>query len=218
MAHLPLPPPPSAAAPRVPRGECAGGRAALVLLTLVLGTPAGAQEGVFLAEEQAPAAVFPDADRFARQDVDSSSELRERIAARLDGARPSLWEERYTVFAASRGDTRLGRAVVVEEVGKHRPITFVVGVKPDGSIADVAVMAYREAYGGEVKSGRFLRQYRGKAVAAPLRTGREIKNIAGATLSVDAASRAVRKAQALAAALDELAALDPASHVARVPR
>jgi Na+-translocating ferredoxin:NAD+ oxidoreductase RnfG subunit len=180
-------------------------RLLIVALLVASTTAVRAQEGVFLSEQDAPAAVFPEADRFVRQDVESTAALRQRMAARLAGAQPSLWEERYPVFAASRGDTPLGRAVVVEEIGKHRPITFVVGLKADGSVQDVAVMAYREAYGGEVRTPRFLRQYRGKAPGDPLRNGRDIKNIAGATLSVDAASRAVRKAQALAAALDEAA-------------
>jgi hypothetical protein len=188
----------------------------LVLAALVVpAAPVRGQEGVFLTEEAAPGAVFPDADRFERRDVESTPALREKMAARLDGARPSLWEERYAVFAASRGTSALGRAVVVEEIGKHRPITFVVGLKPDGSVQDVAVMAYREAYGGEVRTSRFLRQYRGKAAADPLRNGEDIKNIAGATLSVDAACRAVRKAQALAAALDETVPGDSVAGVAR---
>jgi Na+-translocating ferredoxin:NAD+ oxidoreductase RnfG subunit len=187
-----------------------------VLLLAVCAVPAWAQEGQFLSEQQAPGAVFPDADHFERQDVASTPELREKMTHRLDGTRPSMWEERYAVFAASRGGAAVGRAVVVEEIGKHRPITFVVGLKPDGSVQDVAVMAYREAYGGEVRTTRFLRQYRGKAPADPLRNGSDIKNIAGATLSVDAASRAVRKAQALAAALDESAA--PEGRVAGVGR
>ncbi len=190
----------------------------LVLLLAVTSPPAPAQEGVFLAETEAPAAVFPEADRFSRQDVESTPALRERMTALLAGAPPSLWEERYPVFAASRGGTTLGRAVVIEEIGKHRPITFIVGLKSDGSVNDVAVMAYREAYGGEVRTPRFLRQYRGKSPADRLRNGREIKNIAGATLSVDAASRAVRKAQALAAALDELAARAGDGRVAEAPR
>lgn len=187
----------------------------LLCLLAALAAPVRAQEGVFLSEQEAPAAVFPDADRFERQDVDSTPALRERMAARLDGTNTSLWEERYAVFAASRASSTLGRAIVVEEIGKHRPITFVVGLKPDRSVQDVAVMAYREAYGGEVRTTRFLRQYRGKAPADPLRNGADIKNIAGATLSVDAASRAVRKAQALAAALDET---KPDGRVAGVAR
>ena len=189
--------------------------AALLLLAAALAGPVRAQEGQFLSEQDAPGAVFPDADHFDRQDVESTPELREKMTSRLDGTRPSMWEERYAVFAASRGNSALGRAVVVEEIGKHRPITFIVGLKPDGSVQDVAVMAYREAYGGEVRTTRFLRQYRGKAPADPLRNGGDIKNIAGATLSVDAASRAVRKAQALAAALDQSPSSDRVAGVAR---
>jgi hypothetical protein len=169
--------------------------AAVVLLLAVVCGFARAREGMFLTEEQAPKAVFPDADRIVRRDVESTPALRERITAGLAGSRPSLWEERYAVFDVARGATVLGRTLVVEEVGKFRPITFVVGVRPDGSVNDVAVMAYREPYGGEVRSARFLRQFRDKSTTAPLRGGRDIASIAGATLSVDAASRAVHKAQ-----------------------
>jgi Na+-translocating ferredoxin:NAD+ oxidoreductase RnfG subunit len=176
--------------------------AVLVSMAVLAAAPIRAQEGVFLSEEQAPAAVFPDADHFARREVESTPELRERISAGLGGVQASLWEERYVVFTATRGTTPLGRALIVEEVGKHRPITFVVGLRPDRSVNDVAVMDYREAYGGAVRSARFLRQYRGRPAGAALRPGNEITSIAGATLSVEAASRAVRKAQALAAAID----------------
>lgn len=172
---------------------------ALVLFGLVVA--AHAQEGAFLSEADAPAAVFQDADRFERREVPSTPALRDALRARLDGTTPSLWEERYVVFRALQGDRVLGQAFLVEEVGKHRPISFVVGLRPDGRVEDVAVMAYREAYGGEVRSARFLAQYQGKGPAEALHTHRGIRNIAGATLSVDAASRAVKKAQALAGVL-----------------
>lgn len=177
--------------------------AGALLLLVVLVASARAQEGMFLTDEQAPNAVFPDAERVVRREVDSTAALRERITAHLSSGQPSLWEERYTIFDVSRGGTALGRAMVVEEIGKYRPITFVVGVRPDGSVSDVAVVAYREPYGGEVRNARFLHQYRNRSPADRLRSGRDIVNIAGATLSVEAASRAVHKAQALAAALDE---------------
>ena len=105
---------------------------------------------------------------------------------------------RYVVFDAWRGAEKLGRAFLVEEIGKHRPITFVVGVRTDGRVQDVAVVAYREAYGGEVRNKRFLVQYRGKQAGDSLQPYQAITNIAGATLSVEAASRAVKKALALA--------------------
>jgi hypothetical protein len=174
---------------------------AAVVLALGIVSRAGAQEGVFLHENEAPAAVVPDAERSERLEFAVTPELRTRVEARLAGVTPSLWEERWIVFRAVRGDRTLGHALVVEEIGKHRPITFVVGVRPDGSVADVAVMAYREAYGGEIGSQRFLQQYRGKRPTDGIRPARDIMNVAGATLSVEAASRAVRKAQAIALGL-----------------
>jgi len=176
-------------------------RALVGVLVLVAVGAARGQEGVFLSDAAAPKAVFRDADTVVRHDVPVTPERRAKVTAELGGKLPSTWEEQWVVFDVARGATPLGRAIVVEEIGKHRPITFVVGVKPDRSIEDVAVMAYREAYGGEIRSSRFLAQYRGKRPADRLRTYREVVNVAGATLSVDAASRAVKKAQALSAAL-----------------
>src|SRR5262249_31724874 len=87
-------------------GRAPGMRLAGALLILAALAGSGhAQEGMFLTEEQAPRAVFPDADRVTRSDVDSTPALRERISAHLSGGQPSLWEERYPVFAVSHGDT-----------------------------------------------------------------------------------------------------------------
>ena len=167
---------------------------------LLIASLAWAQEGRFLVEADAPRAVFPQADRFERRVVAATPALRERVKTHLGGVSPSVWEDAYVVFAAFRGDDALGEALIVEEIGKHRPITFVVGLRPDGTVEDVAVMAYREAYGGEIRSRRFLKQYEGRRATDDLRPYHGIKNVAGATLSVEAASRAVHKAQAVAAA------------------
>jgi len=88
----------------------------------------------------------------------------------------------------------LGHAVIGEEVGKYRPITFMVGTTPDLKVRDVEVLVYRESRGGEVRYPRFLRQYRGKSGQSPIRTNRDIINIAGATLSVNALNLGVKRA------------------------
>jgi Na+-translocating ferredoxin:NAD+ oxidoreductase RnfG subunit len=160
---------------------------------------------VYLTEAEAPAAVFPEADRFERRDIASTPELRRQISERLGETRPTVWESSYRVFAAYREGVRVGTAVIVEEIGKHRPITFIVGIGSDGRVADVAVMAYREPYGGEVRSSRFLRQYRGKGLADPLLPGRDVRNITGATLSARAIGRGVKKAIALLEVIREAA-------------
>jgi FMN-binding domain len=87
----------------------------------------------------------------------------------------------------------LGNAVIAEEIGKYRPITFMVGTTPDLAVRDVEVLVYRESRGGEVRMTRFLRQYRGKSATSPLRANRDIINIAGATLSVNALNLGVKR-------------------------
>lgn len=171
----------------------------LVCLMSLLGTPflASAQEGIFLKEEKAPRAVFPDATSFERRAIRSTEQLKEKIRQRMGKTRTSVWEDSHVTFVAKKGELVLGYAVIVEEIGKHRPITFVVGVGSDRKIKDAALMVYREAYGGEVRDRRFLQQYKGKELRDPLLPYRDIQNIAGATLSVEAIGRGSRKALAL---------------------
>ncbi len=158
---------------------------------------------VYLSADEAPRAVFPDADRFARQRIPSTPELREQVARQLGELKPSIWEPSYEVTTAFAGDRRLGRAIEIEEIGKHRAITLVVGVDPQLRVAGVAVMVYREAYGSEIRTRRFLDQYRGKGEGDPLMPSRDIRNITGATLSARAVGRAVKKAIAVLEVIED---------------
>ena len=171
----------------------------LVCLLSSLGIPllASAQEGIFLREEEAPKAVFPEGTSFDRKMIRSTEELKEKIRQRMGKAKTSVWEDSYVTFIAKKGDAILGYAVIVEEIGKHRRITFVVGVGNDRKIKDAALMVYREAYGGEVRDRRFLQQYKGKELKDPLLPYRDIQNISGATLSVEAIGRGSKKALVL---------------------
>jgi len=164
---------------------------------------AGAQEGSFLNAEDAPRQLFPDLSDVSERSVPTSPALQARIRDAM-GRLPTLWEYAYRIFTAKHGERVLGFTVVVEEIGKHRPITFAVAVNTDGTVRDLAVLSYREAYGGEVKERRFLKQYGGKTGAAPLLPYRDIQNIAGATLSVEATGRAVKKAIAVLRATGDL--------------
>ena len=186
-------------------------RILLALVALAIGLSGRARgDDVYLTVEEAPAAVFPRADRFDRLDVPATEPLRARVRERLGKVQPTVWEERYPVAIAYRGDERLGTSIIVEEVGKHRAITFVVGIDTNDEVVGVAVMAYREAYGGEVRSRRFLSQYRGKSADDALIPGSDVRNIAGATLSARAIGRGVKKAIAV---LDSVEV--PALHAGR---
>ncbi len=164
---------------------------------LVWAAPASGQEGVSLRPEEAPRALFPDGERVTETRVAATEELRRTIAGQLDGTRPSRWEAEYRIFEVERRGGARGYVVIVEEIGKHQPIDFAVAVTAGGRVHDVAVLVYREPYGGEIRHARFLAQYRGKGLDDRLLPYRDVRNISGATLSVEATGRAVRKAIAV---------------------
>lgn len=165
----------------------------IVVVTLSISVSAQ----VLLTVEEAPKAVFPEADTFERREIPSTPELRNKAQQLIGRAKPSIWEPFYITFIAKQKGETIGYAIICEEIGKYRPITFIVGVTPDGSVKDVAIMMYRESHGSEVRYRGFLRQFRNKSLKDPIRQYKDIKNISGATLSVRALSVGVRKALAI---------------------
>ncbi|MEO0145107.1 MAG: FMN-binding protein [candidate division WOR-3 bacterium] len=86
------------------------------------------------------------------------------------------------------------KVVLIDNViGKHLPITFMIVLNKDGKVDFVEILAYREPYGGEIKSKAFLSQFHNKSINDSLRVNREIKNIAGATISVNSITYAVKR-------------------------
>jgi len=150
---------------------------------------------VYSTEAEARARLFPAAAGFELRihAIDSTARavLTERMGHRVV-------DDSFAVYIA-RGDQGqlLGYAAVTEEVGKYRPITFMVGIDEELKIEDVAVLVYRESRGAEVRRSRFLRQYRGKSGDDPIRINRDIINITGATMSVRALNAGVRRTVAL---------------------
>ncbi|ACY48716.1 FMN-binding protein [Rhodothermus marinus] len=166
------------------------------LLLLVCGwmlAPAGrAQDQVFLTPEEALAEVFPEGRYFQHDTLRFSPE--ELEAAKQALRRTEPLDSMLVVTRVYNAEGQfLGYAVITEELGKHRPITFIVGVRPDFSVEKVAVMVYRESHGGQVRLPRFLYQYRGKTLRDPIQTHRDIVNVSGATISVNSLNRGIKK-------------------------
>lgn len=166
---------------------CVGG-------TALAGGSSPRQTKVHLDKPDALTQVFPDADRVVELRYVLSSDETARIESSM-GRR--IDEGGFYLYAAFSGDTPVGYAAIVSQLGKVKPITHIVGVTPDGTVSEVAVMIYRESHGDEVADTRFMEQYEGKSLDDPIRIDRDIINIAGATLSGHAICRGVRKALAV---------------------
>lgn len=96
----------------------------------------------------------------------------------------------------------LGWVLVDEAMGKSRPITWLLAVDAQLATIGVEILAYRESHGGEIKRRDWRAQFRGKNASTGLAHGRDISNIAGATISCRSLVAGVRSnLQALDAAL-----------------
>lgn len=173
----------------------------LLLVSLVLaGPPARVRaQQVLLTPEQALKEIFPEVART----IDDRRALPAAVRQQLEHDLGRRIDDDSLVVLRVFDDkgTLRGYAVQSEEIGKYRPITFMVGVTPEMTVRDVAVLVYRESRGGDVRRRRFLAQYRGKRTHDPIDVNRDIINISGATISVRSMNAGVKRVLAEVAAL-----------------
>jgi Na+-translocating ferredoxin:NAD+ oxidoreductase RnfG subunit len=151
---------------------------------------------VLSTEDDALTQIFPKADSMVAGYISLDSVQRGHLKEQL-GRR--VFDTGFAYYTLYREGALHGYALIAGEKGKYRPITFMAGIDTTMRIVDVRVLVYRESRGGEVRRKRFLRQYRGKDLADPIRINRDIINISGATISVHALNAGVRKALAVTA-------------------
>lgn len=112
-------------------------------------------------------------------------------------SRAPFGDDHLTCRVVSDPEGVIGYGFVDDVKGLHEMITYLAGLNADGSVRAVEILVYREAYGFEIKSERFRKQFGGKTLQDPIRVGTDIRNIAGATISTNAISAGVRKILAL---------------------
>lgn len=92
-------------------------------------------------------------------------------------------KKEWEIYVGERDGQRNGFAVVDQEKGMHEPIDFAVQFTPSGAVERVEIVAYREAYGDEVRSSRFREQFKGKTAHDPISVGKDIDIVSGASIS-----------------------------------
>jgi hypothetical protein len=127
----------------------------------------------YLSIAQAQKQAFPDATNFAIVQVDR-------------------------IWRAEAGGRVLGFFIFDRVIGKHLYIDYAIALDPAGRIRQIDILAYRESYGGEIRSPSWLAQFVGKSNASPLQVGNDIRNISGATLSSHHVTEGVKRIMAIA--------------------
>jgi len=87
--------------------------------------------------------------------------------------------------------TNEGYAYLSQAASRSDKIDYMVIFNPDLSVLKVQVLVYREDYGGEVGSKRWLKQFVGKSGGEKMKFGHDIQNISGATISARSLTKGV---------------------------
>jgi len=156
-------------------------------IVLVVSTPGFA--AVYLTVEEAQQAIFP-GESFSPVSVILSDE-QQKMIKKMSGV--PAYTKKQKVWRATQG----GYLIVDQVIGKHEFITYAVGINPDGSVRQIEIMEYREAYGFEIRQKKWRRQFAGKTNRSPLRLNSDITNISGATLSCRHITEGVKRIIAL---------------------
>jgi hypothetical protein len=145
---------------------------------------------VYLKEDESLKIMFPKSEQVRKELIKLSPEKKALIEERIGWKFP---EESFEVYIGETGTQIDGYAVVQNTIGKHKPMTYMVGVDNKGLVSDIELLVFREARGSEVRQKRFNAQYEGKSVLDPVRINKDIINISGATMSVRSMSAGIKR-------------------------
>ena len=149
---------------------------------------------VYLKEDESLKLMFPKSEHIRKEIIKLDPEKKAQIEERIGWKFP---EESFEVYIGQTGTQIDGYALVQNTIGKHKPMTYMVGVDNKGLVSDVELLVFREARGSEIRQKRFNAQYEGKSVLDPVRINKDIINISGATMSVRSMSAGIKRVLAL---------------------
>jgi len=145
-----------------------------------------------ITREEALASVFPDATAAAER-IFLTDEQAERIETI---ARVDLDSKLYARYIVSRRGVVVGRAYVDTHQVRTKNESLLVSLDASGRVQRIDVTAFLEP--PEYIAGpSWMRQFHGKPLDEDLAVQRAIRPIAGATLTAQAVSQAVRRVMAI---------------------
>jgi Na+-translocating ferredoxin:NAD+ oxidoreductase RnfG subunit len=101
----------------------------------------------------------------------------------------------YSVYRGlDEADAVIGSVVIINEPGKEGPLQVIVAIRPEGEVYDIGFTIFGEDRGKPALSWGYLKQYLGKTNNDPIRLGRDIDGVSGATWTSTSVAAAVKKA------------------------
>ena len=164
------------------------------LLGLNLGLVAPpVQAKVLHSREEALALAFPEAERIENRTFTLTEEQAQRVATL---ATTPIESKQATIYIGYQGEQVLGYAFLDSRTVRTLPATFLIVLSPAGIVQRVQVLAFHEPK-DYLPPERWLRQFDQQPLSPDLQLYKNIHGIAGATLSSQSVTNAVRQALTL---------------------
>lgn len=162
-----------------------------LLFTLLLSTLL--QAGLLLSPFDAMQAAYGSETDVSKKNILLSAAEADRVEKR---SRVKLSTKIYRVFRAERQGEIVGYGILVTRTVRSKSAAVLYLIAPDGRLEGIEIVAFNEPQ-EFIPSKAWLSQFKEKTVSDPLRVGKDIPTITGATLSARNVTDGSRLALAL---------------------
>ena len=165
--------------------------AILLLMSLAMVYDAGAK--VFMKRDEALKTAFPEADSIEKTKIfltkEQASEIESLSKAKLDS-------RLYVIYEGRKGGKSLGYAIIDTHGLRTKSETVMFVINPDGTLRQAEVLAFFEP--PEYMAGdKWVNLFYDKASGDPMKLGRDIPNISGATITANSLGSTIRRVLAV---------------------
>lgn len=163
----------------------------IFILPIVTFSPGFGQ--VFKTQKEALQQAFPESDSITRKVIFLTKEQVNEIQKL---AKAKVKSKVVTYYIGSKANKVIGYAFFETNIVRTKPETFMVVINPDSTIKYVDILAFYEPL-DYLPTGHWFDLFKKKILNHNLWPKRDIHNITGATLTVQAVTQGVRKMLAI---------------------
>lgn len=166
--------------------------AALLLASITFVFHAEIEASVYALFGETPQAITTEQERLLRAVIPQADTFSPK-----EGDPPHY--KAYKVDRGSGARTLVGLAFLTIDVeplerGYEGPIQMLVGLDTKGAITSIRVLEHHEPYGYfSIDRRAFVAQFEGKSILDRFRVGRDIDAVSRATITINSATRVIRK-------------------------
>ena len=126
--------------------------------------------------------------------VSKKFEIQKNVKKEIQNkARQKFFRDQIYYWIIKKANKNIGYALLDNSLGKSMPITYLVIFDSNQRIMHSSIIKYREGYGGEIKSKKWLAQFTGMKPDSLYKFPKDLAGISGATISVRSVTKGFSK-------------------------